>query len=356
MSKLFSALTLKSITLKNRIVVSPMCMYSSQDGFATDWHLVHYGTRAIGGAGAVMVEASAVNPVGRISIGDLGIYKDEHVEGLSRIARFIRESGSVPAIQLAHAGRKGSTWTAGSEVKILHNTEEGGWPLIAPSAIPFSSDTPMPREMDENDIQQLIQDFKDAARRASEAGFQWIEIHSAHGYLLNEFLSPLSNTRTDDYGGSRENRARLLLSIVDAVQEVWPAELIISVRISATDWVEEGWTLDDSIWLTQQLADKGVDVIDVSSGGVVGGVKIPIGPAYQLPLASKLKKELSDRISIATVGLITNAEQAETILLNGDADLVFMARELLRNPYLPLSAAIAFGAENIEPKQYERAF
>lgn len=356
MSKLFSPLTVKSITLKNRIVTSPMCMYSAVDGFATDWHLVHYGTRAMGGAGTVMLEASAVRADGRISVGDLGIYKDEHVDGLSRIAKFIKDNGSVPAIQLAHAGRKGSTWVSGDQSNVLHTKEEGGWTLLAPSAIAFSSDMPVPRDMTLADIQQLQADFRAAAKRALKAGFEWIEIHSAHGYLINEFLSPLSNKRTDSYGGSRENRARFLFEILAAVQEEWPADLPISVRISATDWTEEGWTIEDSEWLTAKLAAAGADIIDVSSGGVVGGVHIPIGPGYQLPLASALKKSLGESILVGTVGLITHAQQAETILVNGDADLVFLARELLRNPYFPLAAASELREKPQPPVQYTRAF
>ncbi|MCL7989300.1 NADH:flavin oxidoreductase/NADH oxidase [Sphingobacterium sp. lm-10] len=356
MSKLFSPITIKSITLKNRIVTSPMCMYSAEDGFATDWHLVHYGTRAMGGAGTVMLEASAVRPDGRISVGDLGIYKDGHIDGLTRIAKFIKDNGSVPAIQLAHAGRKGSTWVAGDQMKVLHTKEEGGWTLLAPSAIAFSSDTPTPREMNNEDILQLQHDFRAAAKRAKQAGFEWIEIHSAHGYLVNEFLSPLSNKRTDSYGGSRENRARFLLEIVEAVKEEWPVDLPISVRISATDWTEEGWTLADSKWLTEKLVEAGVDIIDVSSGGVVGGIRIPIGPGYQLPLASGLKSSLGETAVVGTVGLITNAQQAETILVNGDADLVFLARELLRNPYFPLAAAAELGEKSTPPVQYTRAF
>ncbi len=356
MSKLFSPLVVKSVTLKNRIVTSPMCMYSSEDGFATDWHLVHYGTRAMGGAGTVMLEASAVRADGRISVGDLGIYKDAHVEGLSRIAKFIKDNGAVPAIQLAHAGRKGSTWVQGDQSKTLHTEEEGGWTLLAASAIPFSSHMPTPKEMSVEDIQQLIADFKVAAKRALQAGFEWIEIHGAHGYLINAFLSPLSNKRQDEYGGCLENRAKFLFEIVAAVQEEWPADLPISVRISATDWSDEGWTIEDSKWLTSKLVDAGIDIIDVSSGGVIGGVHIPVGPSYQLPLASALKQSLGDRAIVSAVGMITNAQQAETILVNGDADLVFLARELLRNPYFPLHAAAALGTEPQPPVQYTRAF
>lgn len=356
MSILFSPINIKSITLKNRIVTSPMCMYSSEDGFATDWHLVHYGTRAMGGASAVMLEASAVRADGRISVGDLGIYKDGHVEGLSRIAKFIKDNGAVPAIQLAHAGRKGSTWVAGDQSKTLHTEAEGGWTLLAPSPIAFSSHMPTPREMTVEDIQQLQQDFKAAAKRALQAGFEWIEIHSAHGYLINEFLSPLSNKRNDSYGGSIENRAKFLLEILSAVQEEWPADLPISVRISATDWSDEGWTIEDSKWLTAKLIEAGVDIIDVSSGGVIGGVHIPVGPSYQVPLASALKQSLGNTAVVSAVGMITNAQQAETILLNGDADLVFFARELLRNPYFPLAAAAELGEEVNPPVQYKRAF
>ena len=333
-----------------------MCMYSSEDGFVTDWHLVHYATRAMGGVGTVILEASAVRADGRISTGDLGIYKDEHIEGLSRITAQIKQNGAIAAIQLAHAGRKASNWTFGSESRVLLTEEEGGWEVIAPSAIPFSADSPMPRAMTQSDIDAIQQSFADAAERALKAGFEMIEIHAAHGYLLNEFLSPLANHRTDHYGGSRENRSRMLMETIAKVQTVWPADLPIAVRISATDWAENGWTIADSEWLSQQLSEAGVAIVDVSSGGVVGDVRIPIGPGYQVPLASAIKKSVKEALQVATVGMISSAEQAETILVNGDADLIVVARELLRNPYFPLQAAKTLRADIPAPKQYERAF
>lgn len=335
--------------------MSPMCMYSCEDGFATDWHFVHYGTRAMGGAGTVILEASAVRADGRISVGDLGIYKDEHIEMLEKIAKFVKDNGSIAGIQLAHAGRKASTWAAGADSRIL-SEDEGGWEMIAPSALAFSDKTAVPREMTIDDIEAIKQCFSDAANRALKAGFQLIEIHAAHGYLINEFLSPLTNKRTDKYGGNRENRSRFLMEIIEKVKEFWPNNLPISVRISATDWAENGWTSEDSVWLSDKLAEAGIDIIDVSSGAVVPDVKIPVGPAYQLPLASDIKAVLKDKIKVATVGMITNATQAETILVSGNADFIVMARELLRNPYFPLHAAKELREEVDCPKQYERAF
>lgn len=356
MSQLFTPLKIKSIHFRNRLVMSPMCMYSSEDGFATDWHLAHYASRAVGGMGTVILEASAVQAEGRISVGDLGIYKDEHIEGLSRIATQIKQNGAVAGIQLAHAGRKASNWAAGGESRVLHTPEVGGWEVIAPSAIAFAEGTPIPRAMTMQDIEAVQQAFADAATRALKAGFELIEIHSAHGYLLNEFLSPLANQRTDGYGGSRDNRARMLLETINRVKTVWPAELPIAVRISATDWIEAGWSVEDSVWLSEQLSRLGVDIIDVSSGGVVGGVRINIGPGYQVPLASTIKKAVGEKLLIGTVGMITNPEQAETVLVNGDADMVFIGRELLRDPYFALHAAKRLRAEISIPKAYERAF
>ena len=355
MSKLFSPLTIKSVNFKNRIIMSPMCMYSCEDGFATDWHFVHYGTRAIGGAGTVIFEASAVRKDGRISVGDLGIYKDEHIEMLQKITKFVKDNGSIVGIQLAHAGRKASTWAAGADSKILKE-DEGGWEMIAPSAIAFSDETAVSREMTIEDIEAIKQSFSDAAERALKAGFELIELHAAHGYLLNEFLSPLTNKRTDQYGGSRENRSRMLMEVIEKVKEVWPETLPISVRISATDWVENGWASEDSVWLSEKLAQAGIDIVDVSSGAVVAGAKIPVGPGYQVPLASDIKLALKDKINVATVGMITNAAQAETILVNGNADFIVLGRELLRNPYFPLQAANELREKVDCPKQYERAF
>ncbi len=309
----------------------------------------------MGGSGAVILEASAVRPDGRIATGDLGIYKDEHIDGLQRIAAFLKENGAVAGIQLAHAGRKGSTWASGGDSKILKE-EEGGWELIAPSPIPFTARHPTPREMSSDDIRSIRSAFKAAAGRALKAGFQLIEIHSAHGYLLHEFLSPISNKRRDAYGGTIENRSRLLLEVLADVREVWPESLPISVRISGTEWTDEGWTIDDSVWLTEKLADAGVDLIDVSSGGNVADASIPVGAGYQVPLASKIKQKLGEKICIGTVGLINSAEQAETILVNGDADFVILGRALLKNPYFPLHAADVLHSAPQVPKQYERAF
>lgn len=336
--------------------MSPMCMYSAVDGFSNDWHLVHYGTRAMGGAGSVMIEASAVRADGRIGVGDLGIYKDDHIEGLKRITDFLKEHGSVPAIQLAHAGRKGSQWVAGGESYPLKADHKDGWQVIAPSEIPFTDDMQTPREMTLEDIKAIQQAFHDGARRALKAGFELIEIHSAHGYLLNEFLSPLSNHRKDAYGGSRENRSRMLFETIEKVKTVWPENLPIAVRISATDWVEGGWTKEDSIWLSRKLVEQGIDIVDVSTGGTVAKASIPVGAGYQLPLASSIKSELGESIAVGTVGLITSAQQAETIVVNGDADLIFMGREFLRNPYFPLEASKELRAAAPVPKPYELAF
>lgn len=356
MSRLFSPATLKSVTFRNRLIMSPMCMYSSNDGFSTDWHLVHYGSRAVGGAGTVMLEATAVRADGRISVNDLGIYKDEHVEGLHRVASFIKQQGAVPAIQLAHAGRKGSTWASGGDSRILQPGEEGGWQVIAPSPIPFSSRHQTPKEMDHAEIEAVQQAFADAARRALQAGFELIELHGAHGYLLNQFLSPVTNQRTDEYGGSRENRSKMLFETIEKIKNVWPDNLPIGVRISATDWLEGGWTIDDSVWLCQRLAERGVDMVDVSSGGTAPGATIPVGAGYQVPLASAIKRVLNDALAIGTVGLISSAQQAETILVNGDADFIILGRALLRDPYFPLSAAKELRSEGPVPKQYERGF
>lgn len=356
MSKLFSPLTVKSVTFRNRIITSPMCIYMAEDGFASDWHLVHYGSRAMGGAGAVMLEATAIREDGRIGVGDLGIWKDEHIETLTKIASFVKSAGSVPAIQLAHAGRKGSTWASGRESRPLMPDEENGWEVIAPSDIAFSPEMQTPREMTMQDIEEIQQAFADAALRALKAGFELIEIHSAHGYLINEFLSPIPNKRTDHYGGTIENRARFLFEIIDKVKNVWPSELPMAVRISATDWMENGWNVDDSVWLSKKLVEKGIDIVDVSSGGTVPDAKIIVGSGYQLPFASEIKRELEDQLLVGTVGMITNSHQAETILTNGDADLIFMAREFLRNPYFPLEAAKQLRSEVPVPKPYELAF
>lgn len=350
MTNLFSPLQIKRVNLRNRIVVSPMCQYSSVDGFATDWHLVHLGSRAVGGAGLIISEATAVSPEGRISPDDLGIWKDEQIEKLKQITAFLKSQGSVAGIQLAHAGRKASCyapWKGAGQVA------EGGWQTLAPSAVGFSAKDHPPLTLDDEGIHKIVNDFGVAAKRSLKAGFEVIEIHAAHGYLVHQFLSPLSNLRTDLYGGSFENRIRFLLEILERVQKEWPAELPIFVRISATDWVDGGWNEDDSVKLTKILKEKGVDVIDVSTGGLIPGVKIPIGPAYQLPFAAKIKEETG--ILAGTVGLITDVEQANSILERQEADLILMARELLRNPYLPLNTAVKFNAEQVWPAQYERA-
>lgn len=350
--KLFEALTLKTITLKNRIVVSPMCQYTSTDGFANEWHLIHLGSRAVGGAGLVFTEAAAVTEEGRISPEDLGIWKDEHISKLKDIADFIKAQDAVPGIQLAHAGRKASTyaeWRGKGEVPI----DSGGWQVVAPSDIPFSDDYPQPRALERAAIKSLVSAFKQASIRALKAGFEIIEIHAAHGYLLHQFLSPLSNQRDDEYGGSFENRSRLLLEVVDAVRNSWPEDFPLFVRISATDWEEGGWDLNHSIQLASILKKKGVDVIDVSSGGSTPKAKVPAGPGYQVPFASRIKA--SCNIKTGAVGMITSAVQAETILTSEDADLIFIARELLRNPYWPLQAAKELAYDLKWPDQYRRA-
>ncbi len=352
MPHLFSPIKIRSIEFKNRLVVSPMCEYSSEDGFANDWHLVHLGSRAVGGAALVIAEASAVSPEGRITAGDLGIYKDEHIPKLKQITDFIHAHGSVAGIQLAHAGRKAShdiPWKGGAQIL---PGQPNGWQTLAPSAIPFSSSLQPPLALDKAGIAKVIADFKAATLRAIAAGFKVIELHGAHGYLINEFLSPISNHRTDEYGGPFENRIRLLLEITEAVREVWPEENPLFVRISATEWTEGGWSADDSVALAKTLKDKGVDLVDCSSGGNVSHAKIPIKPGYQVEFAEKVKKESG--ILTAAVGLITESTQADTIIQQGQADLVVMARELLRDPYFPLRAAHELGHEAKWPVQYER--
>jgi len=352
-SKLFSPLLIKSITLKNRIVISPMCQYSSIDGFANNWHLVHLGSRASGGAGLIIQEATAVAPEGRISPEDLGIWKDEHIEKLKAITAFIKSQNAVPGIQLAHAGRKASVSSPWNGNKKLE-ASQGGWQTVAPSAIPYYDTEPfLPEALDKNAIQKLISDFKSATRRAVQAGYEVLEIHAAHGYLNHQFLSPLSNQRTDEYGGSFENRIRFTMEVLEAVQSEWPKDLPLFVRISATDWAEGGWNIEESIQFSEILKEKGVDLIDVSSGGLVSHQKIPLEPGYQVPFAEKIKKETS--IFTGAVGLITEATQAEEILVSGKADLVLFARESLRNPNLGLDFAKELGDDVAWPKQYERA-
>jgi 2,4-dienoyl-CoA reductase-like NADH-dependent reductase (Old Yellow Enzyme family) len=352
MSRLFTPLKIKDITFRNRIVVSPMCQYSSKDGFATDWHLVHLGSRAAGGAGLIIQEATGVSAEGRISGADLGIYDDLHVEKLQQITSFIHDHGSVAGIQLAHAGRKASCaepWKGGKQVK----ERDGGWRTVAPSAIPFYDYEDIPVSLDSAGIRKVISDFKNAAARALAAGYKLIEIHAAHGYLIHQFLSPLSNKRVDSYGGSFENRIRLLLDIVDTVKEVWPANLPLFVRISATDWADGGWNPDEAVKLSSILKLKGVDLIDTSSGGLVHSAKVPVGPGYQVPFAGRIKNETG--ILTGAVGLITEAKQAESILENGQADLILIARESLRDPYFPLHAAHVLGDDIEWPRQYMRA-
>jgi 2,4-dienoyl-CoA reductase-like NADH-dependent reductase (Old Yellow Enzyme family) len=352
MSQLFNALTIADVTFRNRVFVSPMCQYSSRDGMPTDWHLVHLGSRAVGGAGMVMVEATAVTPQGRISPGDSGIWSDAHAEAFQPITRFISEQGAVPAIQLAHAGRKASTdlpWRGGGPV----SAESGGWIPLAPSKIPFAEGHPVPHELSVAELDDIVAAFVTAARRAREAGFQCIEVHMAHGYLLHEFLSPLANERRDDYGGSLANRMRLPLRVASAVREEWPSSLPLLVRISATDWVDGGWDLEQSVELSQQLKSIGVDMIDCSSGGTVPNAVIPAGPGFQTPFAEHIRREAG--IATAAVGMITAPEQAEHVLRTGQADAVFLARQFLRDPYWPLHAAAALHVDVDWPVQYERA-
>jgi len=352
MSKLFSTLTIKDITFRNRIAISPMCQYSAVDGFANDWHLVHLGSRAMGGASLIIQEATAVAAEGRISPGDLGLYNDEQIEMLQRITSFIHQHGAVAGIQLAHAGRKASCaipWKGVNQLK----GNAGGWTIVAPSALAFNPDDDAPEALDPDGIKKVISAFKVAARRALMAGYKVIEIHAAHGYLIHQFLSPLSNHRTDNYGGNLENRIRLLLEIVKAVQTEWPQNLPLFVRISATDWAEGGWNVDEAVKLSSILKQNGVDLIDCSSGGLVPHQKIPLGPGYQVPFAERIKKEIN--ILTGAVGLITEGQQAEDILEKGQADLILIARASLRDPYFALHAAQSLGDDIAWPLQYLRA-
>jgi 2,4-dienoyl-CoA reductase-like NADH-dependent reductase (Old Yellow Enzyme family) len=353
MTTLFSPLNIKSVQLKNRITVSPMCQYSSTDGFADDWHLVHLGSFATGGAALIISEAAAVSPEGRITYADLGIWKDEHIEKLKQITQFIEQNGSIAGIQLAHAGRKAShtqPWTGGNQV--LSN-QENGWLTVAPSALAFKDGEEAPLELDKAGIEKVKADFKAAALRSLQAGFKVAEIHAAHGYLLHQFYSPLSNQRTDEYGGSFENRVRLTLEVVEAVQQVWPQEYPLFIRISSTDWTEGGWTIEDSVKLATVLKEKGVDLIDCSSGGNVPRATIPNNPGYQVEFAERIKTEAG--IPTGAVGLITTPEQANEIVHREQADLVLLAREMLRDPRFPLRAAHELGQEITWPVQYERA-
>lgn len=349
---LFRPITLRGIRFRNRIGVSPMCEYSSVDGFANDWHLVHLGSRAVGGAALVMTEAAAVEARGRISPEDLGIYRDEHIEMLARITTFIREQGAIAGIQLAHAGRKGSTyrpWSGHGEIPV----EKGRWQTVAPSAERFAPNYPLPKALTRGEITDIVQLFQQATQRAMTAGFQVIEIHAAHGYLFHEFLSPLSNHRDDDYGGSLMNRMRFLLETVDATRQVWPEELPLFVRLSATDWTEGGLTINDTVEIARELKKRGVDLIDTSSGGNVASAKIPLRPGYQMPFAAQIRREAG--IPTAAVGLITEPEQANEIIGNQQADFIFLARALLRHPYWPLHAAHQLHYDIAWPPQYLRA-
>jgi 2,4-dienoyl-CoA reductase-like NADH-dependent reductase (Old Yellow Enzyme family) len=350
---LLEPITLGELRLRNRIVVSPMCQYSSPGGIPTDWHLVHLGSRAVGGAGLVFTEATAVSPEGRISPDDAGIWNAAQAAAWTRVASFIRGQGAMAGIQLAHAGRKASTdapWRGDGPLDAAH----GGWTPVAPSAIPFDQGYPVPTALDSAGIAKVRDDFRAAAQRARDAGFDVIELHAAHGYLLHQFLSPLSNTRTDQYGGSLENRARLLREVVSAVRETWPAPMPLWVRLSATDWADGGWDIDECVQLARTLRADGVDVIDCSSGGTVPHPKIPAGPGYQVPFAARIRREAG--IPTSTVGLITDPEQAAEILQRGDADVIEMAREFLRDPYFPRRAAKELGGAVRVPEQYERAW
>lgn len=352
MSMLFSPLRLRSVTFRNRIFVSPMCQYSSREGLPTDWHLVHLGSRAVGGAGLVMAEATAVSPEGRISPDDSGIWSDEHAEAFAPITRFIRENGAVAGIQLAHAGRKGSCslpWLGGGPL----GTDQCGWQPVAPSALPFAAGHPVPRALTPAELDMIESQFRAAAMRSLTAGFQMIELHMAHGYLLHEFLSPLVNQRDDIYGGSLENRLRFPLRIARAVREAWPAELPLFVRISATDWVEGGWDIDQSVALSIRLREIGADLIDCSSGFAVPGEPVPYAPGFQVPFAARVRREAG--IASGAVGLITEPAQAEQIVSTGQADVVLLGRQLLRDPYWPLHAARALQVDIPWPNQYQRA-
>jgi len=352
MAKLFSPLKLRDLEFRNRIFVSPMCQYSADGGIPNTWHLVHLGGRAVGGAALVMVEATAVCPEGRITPSCLGLWSDAHTAAFRPIVDFIRQQGAVPAIQIAHAGRKASSdipWNGGHYLPI----GSGGWQTVAPSAIPFSPAHGTPHELSHDEIDGIVELFADAACRALAAGFEVAEIHCAHGYLLDEFLSPLSNKRTDEYGGSMENRCRLPLRIARTVRDIWPQQWPVFVRISATDWAEGGWDLAQSIQFAKRLKDIGIDLIDCSSGGMTPDAKIPAAPGFQVPFAAGVRKEAG--IATGAVGLITSAEQAEKILLDEQADTIFLARELLRDPYWPLHAAHELGVDIEWPVQYVRA-
>jgi 2,4-dienoyl-CoA reductase-like NADH-dependent reductase (Old Yellow Enzyme family) len=352
MSKLLSRLTIKDIVFRNRIAIPPMCQYSAVDGYANDWHLVHLGSRATGGASLIIQEATAVSPEGRITPSDLGLYHAGHIDKLRQITTFIATQGAVPGIQLAHAGRKAACavpWNGGRQL----SPTDGGWQTVAPSGIPFYPEDSIPDELTEVGIQKVVDDFRVAALRTLEAGYQVVEIHAAHGYLMHQFLSPLSNRRTDRYGGSFENRTRLLLEVVDTVRKAWPENLPLFVRISATDWADGGWNPDESVELCRILKAKGVDLIDCSTGGMVPDAKVPVAPGFQVEFAGKIRREAS--ILTSAVGLITTPKQAEAILEEGSADLILLGRESLREPYFPFKAAADLGDDIDWPVQYIRA-
>lgn len=350
MAKLFSEFHLRDFTFRNRIFVSPMCQYSSEDGMPNDWHLVHLGSRAVGGAALVIAEATAVSPEGRITPGDSGIWSDQHAEAFARITSFIKAQGALPGLQIAHAGRKGSTdkpWKGGKPL----DEKDGGWPPLAPSAIPFDQGWPVPMEMSAEQIRKTVVDFVEAAKRALKAGFEILELHMAHGYLVHEFLSPLSNRRTDEYGESLENRMRFPLQLAKTVRDVWPK--LLFVRISCTDWVQGGWDIKQSLQLCRRFKETGIDLIDCSSGGLVPDAKIPFGPGYQTPFSATIRREIG--IATGAVGMILEPAQAEQILATEQADAVILAREMLRDPYWPFRAAMALGIDPPWPIQYERA-
>lgn len=351
---LFDPFTQRSLTLRNRLVISPMCEYSAVDGVPNDWHLVHLGSRAVGGAALVIAEASAISPEGRISPQDTGLWNDEQLAAWQPIARFIKAQGAIAGLQLSHAGRKASTlrpWDGQGPVPM----EQGGWLTVAPSALPYEPGWPAPQVLDEAGIRRVIADFRAAAQRALAAGFELVELHAAHGYLLHQFLSPLSNRREDRYGGTFENRIRLVREVIAAVREVWPAQLPLWLRISATDWAEQGgWDVPQSVELARQVKSLGVDLIDVSSGGLLPHVKIPLAPGYQVPFAGRVRREAG--VATGAVGLITGAEQAARIVVSGDADVVLIARESLRDPYFPRRAARQLGGRIDAPAPYQRAW
>jgi 2,4-dienoyl-CoA reductase-like NADH-dependent reductase (Old Yellow Enzyme family) len=352
MSHLFEPLKLRDITFSNRIGIPPMCQYSAKDGMASDWHFVHYGSRAVGGAALMIIEATAVSAEGRISPADMGLWNDAQIEPLARIADFARKQGCVAAIQLAHAGRKASVGLGWQAQRTL-NESEGGWEPVAPSPVSFGDGYVQPHELDAAGIRQVVADFAASARRTLAAGFQTVEIHAAHGYLLHQFLSPLSNQRTDNYGGSFENRTRIVREVVSAVRSEWPERLPLLIRLSATDWVEGGWNADETVELCRELKRLGVDLVDVSSAGLIPTAKIPVGPGFQTEFAARVRHEA--KVPTAAVGLITSPAQADHIIRSGQADMVLIGREMLRNPYWPMGAAQSLGQTVTCPQQYLRA-